>query len=117
MHEPDAVVRSDRKARDLTEDPVAGQRLRPERLGLEARYVVGVRQCSESERGNQNAERAEQASHGGLPENLLCLVAMLVEAQARFQEGDRLTAAWQTREPYRKSQAIKSVKQQSRRKR
>jgi hypothetical protein len=41
MHDPDVVVRADRDAGDLAEDPAFGQRLWPERLGLEGGRRVG----------------------------------------------------------------------------
>ena len=62
VDDPDVVVAIGGDAGDLAEDPVAGQRLRPERLGPERRGVLG---CSGYGRGDES-EKDQDRSHGFL---------------------------------------------------
>ncbi len=72
MDDPDVVILADGDAGDLAENPIAGQRLGPERLDLELRRLVGAGRllgvaraaggyCGKRERGG------ERTGHGFLP--------------------------------------------------
>ena len=63
MHKPDMVVRIDCNAGHLTENPVLGQRLRPEWLGLKFRNVIG----GSGGRGGQSGNQCPYHSHCNPP--------------------------------------------------
>jgi hypothetical protein len=65
MDDPDVIVAIDRNARDLPEDPIAGQRLRPERLRLEFRDAGRVRRLPHRRRRLLGKSRPGQTRNDG----------------------------------------------------
>jgi hypothetical protein len=81
MHDPDVIIAVDRDAGDLAENPIAGQRLRPKRLRLEARNVGALlrrRACRCECAHRDHGERCQSRNHAGV-----CHVALPIAALSR----------------------------------
>jgi hypothetical protein len=76
MDDPDMIALVDRDTRDLADRPVVGQRLRPERIDLELRHLLGggIRRPSHHERGRAESNKDEPTlmrRHEFLPTSLV----------------------------------------------